>query len=68
VCPQGYAEALKHFFGKPRLTVTLTSSVAGTVPHVFDNTNKMIDEIILARVAGGSAGRLRAWAMGTRLS
>ncbi|HEY3518407.1 MAG TPA: vanadium-dependent haloperoxidase [Gammaproteobacteria bacterium] len=49
----GYAEALKHFFGKPHLAVTLTSSVPGTVPHVFDNTNKMIDEIILARVAGG---------------
>ena len=49
----GYAEALKHFFGSPRLDVTLTSSVAGTVPHVFDNTNKMIDEIIIARIAGG---------------
>jgi len=49
----GYAEALKHFFGSPHLDVTLTSSVAGSVPHVFDNTNKMIDEIIVARVAGG---------------
>lgn len=48
-----YAEALKHFFGSPHLDVTLTSTVAGTVPHVFDNTNKMIDEIVLARVAGG---------------
>ena len=49
----GYAEALKHYFGTPHLDVTLTSSVAGSVPHVFDNTNKMIDEVIMARVFGG---------------
>ena len=51
----GYAEALKHFFGSPHLDVTLTSAVAGTVPHVFDNTNKMVDEIVIARVAGGDS-------------
>ena len=49
----GYVEALRHFFGTPHLQVTLTSSVAGSVPHVFDNTNKMVDEVILARVFGG---------------
>jgi hypothetical protein len=49
----GYAEALRHFFGTPHLKVTLTSSVAGSVPHVFYNTNQMVDEIILARVFGG---------------
>ena len=49
----GYAEALRHFFGTPKVKVTLTSSVAGSVPHVFYNTNEMVDEIILARVFGG---------------
>jgi hypothetical protein len=49
----GYAEALRHFFGTPQVNVTLTSSVAGSVPHVFHNTNQMVEEIILARVFGG---------------
>ena len=35
------------------MKVTLTSTVAGSVPHVFRNTNEMVDEIILARVFGG---------------
>jgi hypothetical protein len=48
-----YAEALRHFFGTSHMRVTLTSSVAGSVPHVFHNTNEMVDEIILARVFGG---------------
>ncbi len=48
-----YAEALRHFFGSPHVKVTLTSSVPGSVPHVFRNTNEMVDEIILARVFGG---------------
>jgi hypothetical protein len=49
----GYAESLRYFFGTPHQKVTLTSSVAGTVPHVFSNTNKMVDEVIMARVFGG---------------
>jgi hypothetical protein len=49
----GYAEALRHFYGTPRVNVTLTSLVAGTVPHVFFNTNHMVDDVTLARVAGG---------------
>lgn len=49
----GYAEALRHFFGTSHMKVTLTSSVAGSVPHVFTNTNQMVDEIIMARVFGG---------------
>ena len=49
----GWAEAVKHFFGTPHVKVTLTSSVAGSVPHVFYNTNGMIDEVIMARVFGG---------------
>ena len=48
-----YAEALRHFFGSPYMKVTLTSSVPGSVPHVFRNTDEMVDEIILARVFGG---------------
>ena len=49
----GYAEALRYYFGTPHVKVTLTSSVANSVPHVFHNTNGMIDEIIMARVFGG---------------
>jgi hypothetical protein len=49
----GYAEALRYFFGTPLVKVTLTSSVPGSVPHVFRNTNEMVDEIVLARVFGG---------------
>jgi hypothetical protein len=49
----GYAEALRHFFGTPHMKVTLTSSVAGSVPHVFFNTNDMVEEVVFARVAGG---------------
>lgn len=47
------AEALRYFFGTSHVKVTLTSSVAGSVPHVFYNTNAMIDEIKMARVFGG---------------
>jgi hypothetical protein len=49
----GYAEALRHYFGTPYVKVTMTSLAPNTVPHVFHNTNQMIDEIILARVFGG---------------
>ena len=49
----GYAEALRYYFGTPHVKVTLTSSVANSVPHVFHNTNGMIDEVIMARVFGG---------------
>jgi hypothetical protein len=48
-----YAEALRYFFRTPHVKVTLTSTVPGSVPHVFKNTDQMIDEIILARVFGG---------------
>jgi hypothetical protein len=49
----GYAESLRHFFGTPYVKVTMTSSVPGSVPHVFHHTNQMIDEIVMARVFGG---------------
>ena len=48
-----YAEALRYFFGTPHVKVTLTSTVPGSVPHVFKTTQEMIDEIIMARVFGG---------------
>jgi hypothetical protein len=49
----GYAEALRYFFRTPHVKVTLTSSVAGSVPHVFHHTEAMIEEVLLARVFGG---------------
>lgn len=47
-----YAEALRHFFGTKRVTITLTSTVTGTA-HTFNHTDKIIKEIIDARVYGG---------------
>lgn len=49
----GWAEALRHYFGTSHVKVTLTSTVANTVPHVFKDTNEMVDEVIVARIAGG---------------
>jgi len=33
--------------------ITLTSSIAGTVPHVYGDTDDIIDEVVWARVYGG---------------
>ncbi len=48
-----FAESLRLFFGTPHLRVTLTSSVVGSIPHVFYDTNDMIEEVTMARVFGG---------------
>jgi hypothetical protein len=48
-----WAEALRHYFGTSHVKVTLTSTVANTVPHVFKDTQQMIDEVMVARIAGG---------------
>ena len=47
-----YAEALRHFFGKKKVTITLSSTVTGTT-HTFHNTEQIIKEIIGARIYGG---------------
>lgn len=47
-----YAEALRQFFGTKHVTITLTSSVTGT-SRTFDNTNRLIKEIIEARIYAG---------------
>ena len=47
-----YAEALRHFFGTKKITVTLNSTVTGT-SHTFHNTDDIIKEIIAARIYGG---------------
>jgi len=47
-----YAEALRHFFGTKKVTITLSSTVTGTT-HTFHNTDQIIKEIIAARVYGG---------------
>jgi hypothetical protein len=55
------AELVAEFFGRDRVRLTLSSSVAGTVPHVFHDTDEIIEEVIWARVYGGmhflSSGR-----------
>ena len=47
-----YAEALRHFFGTKKVTITLSSTVTGTT-HTFHSTDEIIKEIIAARVYGG---------------
>jgi hypothetical protein len=47
-----YAEAIRHFFGTKKVTITLTSTVTGT-SRTFNHTDKIIKEIIDARVYGG---------------
>ena len=47
-----YAEALRHFFGTKKVTISLSSTVTGTT-HTFHSTDKIIKEIIDARVYGG---------------
>jgi hypothetical protein len=47
------AETLAAFLGTKKITITLTSTVAGTVPHTFTSTDDMVREIIDARVYGG---------------
>jgi hypothetical protein len=46
-------EALNGFFGTKKVTMTFTSTVVGTVPHVFNSTDELSDEIMAARVYGG---------------
>jgi hypothetical protein len=48
-----YAETLDAFFGPKRFQFTMTSTVAGTVPHAFYNTDQFVEEVMDARVFGG---------------
>ena len=47
------AELLQHYFGARRVKVTLTSTVPGSVPHVFRDVHDIPAEIEMARVYGG---------------
>jgi PAP2 superfamily len=46
------AEVLEDVFGN-RLHMTFTSTVASTIPHVFDSPDELVKEILVARVYGG---------------
>lgn len=48
-----YAETLDAFFGTKRFQFTMTSTVAGTTPHAFYNTDQFVEEVLDARVFGG---------------
>ncbi len=52
VVSTAYAEALRHFFGTKKVTITLTSTITGTA-HTFHSTDDIIKEIIVARIYGG---------------
>jgi hypothetical protein len=47
------AETLNRFFGSRQLKLTFTSTVPGSVPHVYFGTDDLVEEIIVARVYGG---------------
>lgn len=47
------AEAITAFFGTSKVRMTFTSTVPGSVPHVFNRTDELPKEIINARVYGG---------------
>lgn len=47
------AELIADFFGREHVRITMTSSVAGTVPHVYKDTDEIIEEVVWARVYGG---------------
>ena len=47
-----YAEAIRHFFGTKKVTITLSSIFTGTT-HTFHSTDEIIKEIIAARIYGG---------------
>jgi hypothetical protein len=46
------AETIQRIFGS-RTHVVFTSTVAGTVPHEYFQTDSMVEEVINARVYGG---------------
>ncbi len=46
-------EMLNVFFHTKHLNITLTSTVAGSIPHAFTNTDDVIDEVLVAGVYGG---------------
>jgi hypothetical protein len=54
-------ETINAFFGTHKVKMTFTSTVQGSVPHVFDRTDELTQEVIDARVYGGmhfpTAGR-----------
>jgi hypothetical protein len=46
-------EAINAFFGTSKVKMTFTSTVPGSVPHVFNRTDELGKEIIDARIYGG---------------
>jgi hypothetical protein len=46
-------ETLRRFLGTRYIDMTFISSVAGSVPHHFDDTADFLDEIVDARIYGG---------------
>ena len=47
-------ESLNEFFHTKHLNLTLTSTVPGSIPHLFTDTDEIIDEVLVARVYGGT--------------
>ncbi|HET9447319.1 MAG TPA: vanadium-dependent haloperoxidase [Steroidobacteraceae bacterium] len=50
---EGVTEAINAFYGTSKVKMTFTSTVPGSVPHVFERTDQLTKEIIEARVYGG---------------
>lgn len=47
------AEVLRHFFGTKHVKMLFTSTVPGSVPHAYDSTDDLVEEVKAARVYGG---------------
>ena len=47
------AEVLRQFFGTKHIKMTFTSTVPGSVPHRYDRTDELVEEVLVARVYGG---------------
>jgi hypothetical protein len=47
------AELLQHYFGTRWVKVTLTSTVPGSVPHLFHDVYDIPAEVKMARACGG---------------
>lgn len=46
------AEVVRRYYGTPNVTFEMSSTVTGTT-HRFTTTEALVDEVQLARIAGG---------------
>lgn len=47
------AETLRQFFGTKHLDMIFTSTVPGSIPHTYEKTDDLVEEVQVARIYGG---------------